>query len=169
MGNLFFSVLQHDLFLNPFLFFDCMGTRAVISKDGKPFIATHFDGSPNSLGCKLAKLEGIDDDDLIGAAMDNTIDFGVESVMDKVNAVRIPEIARKFNVSETEVKNGYQPFVAGPKDSPVSNIKNYNDMAEWEYNLNMATGRFQYREVLGPWKTKRTDPFKSLSTKVCRP
>ena len=80
-----------------------MGTRAIITIDEKPFLATHFDGYPDDLGFELMHTKTISD--IIGVAKKHIIDFADISLED-IRKERIAKIAKTHDISEENVING---------------------------------------------------------------
>ena len=157
-----------------------MGTRAIITKDGKPFIATHYDGNPSSLGRDL--LNKSSDEEIIKAAVEHTIDFADEIVCKIVNPERYAYIANKANeilkktgkkkrytikdIEDMDNKGESLTFgVQGAGDYPVGSIGGYNDFAEYQYDL--KEGKFYFRELSGeyPKSLKTAGKFVELNQK----
>ncbi len=69
-----------------------IGTRAVISFNSKPMLATHWDGYPSSLGRDLLhcdrSIEGV-----VEVAKAHIIDSADASVLETLNAERIKHLA----------------------------------------------------------------------------
>ena len=74
-----------------------IGTRAIISIDGKPMLATHWDGYPASLGRDLLNC-----DKSVKAAIEvakaHTIDSADTSLLDTLNAERVTLLAEKHQL-----------------------------------------------------------------------
>jgi len=74
-----------------------IGTRAIISIDGKPMLATHWDGYPASLGADLLhcnkSIEAV-----IEVAKAHTIDSADTSLLDTLNAERVTLLAEKHQL-----------------------------------------------------------------------
>ena len=72
-----------------------MGTRAIITINEKPFIATHWDGDPPCLGKKLwyTKTET----EIRAVANEHTIDFACPRVIKTEQKRRYARIASKTN------------------------------------------------------------------------
>ena len=68
-----------------------IGTRALISINGKPVLATHWDGYPSSLGKELLdcgnSIEGI-----LKIAQKHTIDPANFSVREELNRKRVRDL-----------------------------------------------------------------------------
>jgi len=80
-----------------------MGTRALISIQGKPTIATHWDGYPSSLGLDLLRR-----DKSLGAiiqvAESHTIDAADGSIREGLNRKRVMELCQKHHLTEEEIR-----------------------------------------------------------------
>jgi hypothetical protein len=77
----------------------------LISKDGKPMLATHWDGYPSDLGLDLL---GCDKSikAIIRVAKRHTIDAAHSSLREELNKVRVKELAKKHRLTETEIRDG---------------------------------------------------------------
>lgn len=147
-----------------------MGTRALITKDGKPFIATHWDGYPSSLGADL--LSAKTDEEIIKVAEGHTIDSADKSICEKANKKRYEHIARKANnklkkwgkkkrYTEEEIKKVHEEgkminfglMCAG--DYPIDSIDNYGDWAEYQYDL--KKGIWYFRALRGTYPDSLND------------
>lgn len=124
-----------------------MGTRAVISINGKLIIATHWDGYPSGLGKDIFKA--FTREEIIEAANKRNIDFAIRSIMDQINAPRIKELAKKHNMTEDAIIRGYRKGIVTADDYLVGDIRNYGDFAEYQYDL--TDGEWKYRTVNGAW------------------
>lgn len=140
-----------------------MGTRAIISKDGKPFLATHWDGDPESLGKELERTRTAEQ--IISVARKHTIDSASPPVMKTLNAVRLRMLMRKHKLSLEEIKKGVRRGnIIVAEDYEIGNIKNYDDFAEYQYNL--KNGKWEMRELHGEWKKAKAGKWKSLEKVV---
>ena len=133
-----------------------MGTRALITINQKPFIATHWDGYPSALGADL--LGKTTEVEIRAIAEKHDIDFACARVRQQVNKKRYAEIAKKtkgakkeYTAKEIEAldKQGkhLQFNLMGNGDYPIGSIKNYGDWAEYQYDL--QDGKWYYRPLSG--------------------
>jgi hypothetical protein len=76
-----------------------IGTRALISKDGRPMLATHWDGYPSSLGIDLLHCDKTMKA-VIKVAKRHTIDAAHRSIHEDLNRERIKELAEKHRLTE---------------------------------------------------------------------
>jgi len=113
----------------------------MISINGKPLLATHWDGDPGSLGADLKHVKSIND--IIIVASKYSINAARASILKKSNDVMI-SILKKNGVYEP----GYQ-WLAESKDKFVTNISRYGDFAEYQYDL--KGGKWRYRELSDMW------------------
>lgn len=144
-----------------------MGTRAMISVDGKPMIATHWDGYPDSLGRDLKKLKSKDIQSIIEVAKKHTIDFADNSIRKKINEERIRQLAKKHRLSEKKIKEGIRRGgVISAEDYEISPIKGYGDFAEFQYDIDSKTGKIRVRELSGMWGSGTKGKWKQLSKVV---
>lgn len=154
-----------------------MGTRAMITINEKPFIATHWDGCPSSLGADLllTKTEA----EIIAVANDHTIDAACAKVCKTENKKRFQYIADKTKGSKKEYsaedieklhKQGkcLQFEIMGADDWPISNIKGYDDWAEYQYDF--SNGKWRYRPLSGSYNESQQSAgkFKLLTKKTVK-
>ncbi len=133
-----------------------MGTRAIITQNGKPLIATHWDGYPESLGEDLKKMPDLSTDSIIKASEEHSIDFIDNSIGEQVTLSRLNTIAKKHNISIDEVKQGYRRGgVISSDDYEIGDIKIYDDFAEYQYDI--RNNAIYWREVSGCWRTRKVD------------
>ena len=83
-----------------------MGTRAIITIEGKPVIATHWDGYPDSLGEDLKEMPDLTIESILKVAEKHSVDFMEKSIGEKVMLDRIKALAKKHNLSIAEIKAG---------------------------------------------------------------
>lgn len=146
-----------------------MGTRALITSDEKPFIATHWDGYPSALGKAL--LGTRTPEEIINAAKERTIDFATKEVQEICNRERYAEIAAKTNgkytpeqIAQLHQEGKQLTFgVHAADDSPIGDIDNYGDWAEYQYDFTNNIWRF--RELSGsyPDSLDGAQPLKPLT------
>jgi hypothetical protein len=142
-----------------------MGTRAIISINSKPFVATHWDGDPTCLGASLyenvVKSSSNIKRDIVLVAKEHSID--AVDTPDEIFAAEINErfekIAKKTNGNYTveQLKKLYyedhkvmQFGLMVSDDWPMCDIKDYDDFAEYQYDI--TDGEWTYRELCGCWK-----------------
>lgn len=151
-----------------------MGTRALITINEKPFIATHWDGYPDSLGADLYGTTT--KNQIIKAAKEHVIDFAAPEVVRKIEVKRFAEIAAKTNgkYSAADVeklhKEGKQVTftIQGAGDYPIGRIEQYGDWAQYQYDL--SNGKWRYRSLRGcyPDSMSNVEPLKTLTKKACK-
>ena len=142
-----------------------MGTRAVI-KFGPIFIATHWDGNPDSLGRDLAELRVKNLESIVNVAKKHTIDCASQKVVDMVSNERFAQIAAKtkgkYSVAQLKELNKegrYVTFgVQTAGDYPIWTFKGYSDFAEYLYDIS-STGQVKYAKLDGEWKGVPKNPI----------
>ena len=161
-----------------------MGTRAMISFDGKPGIATHWDGDPGCLGQHL--LECADVTAIVYAAAKHSIDaidytivdaerFIMErfkAIADKANACPgKPGTTRKKYTAKSLLKlyveDGKQVSFAmmASDDYPIGAIADYGDWAEYQYDVRKAedgTLKVFVAKLHGEWNPEAKRSYKLL-------
>lgn len=126
-----------------------MGTRALICIDGKPMLATHWDGYPSSLGKEL--LDCGDSIELIlRIAKKHTIDAADSSVRGKLNRKRVRILSKNHRLTEEEIGKGLRRGnVLTAEDYEIGDIGNYGDWAEYQYDIRGDVVLF--RPLRGPF------------------
>ena len=127
-----------------------MGTRAMISINEKPFIATHWDGYYDGMGKQLesAKTKA----KIISIAKEHNIDFAdiTNPAIKKLCDTRIQELMKKHNLSEEKIKEGVRRgAIIAVDDYEITDIKRYGDFAEYHYDF--TEGVWRVRSVSGAW------------------
>jgi len=151
-----------------------MGTRAIITKNGKPFIATHWDGYPESLGEDLMNTKT--DKEIVEVAKKHNIDFAdLRSPSIKAERERrFRNISKKtkgkYSVKKLKemAKKGEQLRfgIHTPEFSPIDPIKHYDDYAEYQYDL--KDGKWRIRELGDTWKKAEKGVWQPLKKAVAR-
>lgn len=144
-----------------------MGTRAIITKDGKPLITTHWDGYLKGLGARLLDLPDYSVKSLIKAAEFHSIDFIDSKIGKDVKQARLEELAKKHNLTINQIKEGYRRgSVISSDDHEIGNIKIYDDWAEYQYDI--RTDEIYFRQLSGGWETSQhsTNEFKKLTKNI---
>jgi hypothetical protein len=139
------------------------GTRAAISIDGKPMLATHWDGYPTSLGrdplnCdKSVKA-------VIEVAKTHTIDSADASLLDTLNAERVTQVAEKHQPSEWEIKAGIRRgSVISADDYEISDIGTHRDLVEFQYDIRGNAVFFRKLDGWWPESLKQAAEFRRLT------
>jgi hypothetical protein len=140
-----------------------MGTRALISINGKPMIATHWAGNPSSLGLDLLEC-----DKSLGAiirvAESHTIDAADGSIREELNRKRVRGLSEKHALTEEEIRQGKRRgSIVCAEDYEVCDLKDYGDWAEYEYNIRNVEVFF--RRLIGPYpdSIRRISSFTRLT------
>lgn len=140
-----------------------MGTRALISINGKPTIATHWDGYSESLGIDLLgcdKSLGA----IIRVAQGHMIDAADSSIRVELNRTRIKELSKKHKLTEEEIKEGKRRGqIITAEDYEVCDIKRYGDWAEYEYDIRGQEVHFRQLKGQYPDSLKDAAGFQRLT------
>jgi len=142
-----------------------IGTRAVISFNGKPMLATHWDGYPTSLGLELLRCDK-SVSAVIQVAKAHTIDASDPQLIETLNRERVEQLAQKHQLSVQEIKAGKQRGnVISASDFEIADIGSYRDLAEFEYDV--RDNAVFFRELDGWWpeSLKRAAEFRRLTAK----
>lgn len=166
-----------------------MGTRALISKNGKPIIATHWDGNPDSLGRHLKNVKT--DEKILEEASKHSIDSIDKSFAPDTPFTVYDEDSKKYRTTyfpktdkemiEIAKRVGLVAKNISTKDAleqgfgtsnsegtiklaSVSDLgDNYGDWAEFQYDF--KDGEWFVRPLEGSWtkdKEKSKVGFKKL-------
>ena len=126
-----------------------MGTRALISINGKPMIATHWDGNPSSLGLDLLECDK-SLHAIIRVAQSHTIDAADGSIREELNRKRVRELSQKHDLTEEEIRQGKRRgSIVCAEDYEICDLKEYGDWAEYEYNI--RNEEVFFRRLIGPY------------------
>jgi hypothetical protein len=164
---------QHTL---PFLFlerppwpqpetFNFKRLKCYISFNGKPMLATHWDGYPSSLGRDLLNCDR-SINAVIEVAKAHTIDSADFSLLDTLNGERIRQLAEKHQLTVQEIKAGKRRGnVICADDYEISHMARYADPAEYQYDLSGKQIYFRPLDGWWPDALKHAAEFKLLSEK----
>ncbi len=131
-----------------------MGTRAIITKDGQPLIATHWDGYPESLGKDLSNMIDLSTESLIKVAEGHSIDFIEKTIGEQVKENRIQELSKRHKLPIEEIKKGMRRgSVLSSDDWEIGDIAIYDDWAEYQYDI--RDNSIYWRELSGSWKNSK--------------
>ena len=137
-----------------------MGTRAIISKNGEPFVATHWDGGVRNLGRGLVSV--FTDEEIIQVASEHVIDSASIEIRRILYDARIKELAIRYNLSERAIKQGTRRGnIFSARDFPIGSIDDYGDYAEYQYDL--RNGIWYARTLGGFWPTDSYGEWKDLT------
>ncbi len=142
-----------------------MGTRALICIDGKPVLATHWDGYPSALGKELLdcnkSVEAI-----IRVAESHTIDAADSSVREDLHRKRVQDLSEKHHLTEKKIRKGFRRGnVITAEDYEICDITEYGDWAEYQYDIRGQVVLF--RALRGPYpeSIKNAETFRILTPK----
>jgi hypothetical protein len=126
-----------------------IGTKAFISKDGKPLVDTHWDGYPSSLGLDLLRSD-MSFVAVIKATKKHTIDAAHRSIVGELNKERVRMLAQKHGLPEQKIKDGKRRGdVIAAEDYEICSIENYGDWAQYQYDIRSA--KIHFRPLNGCW------------------
>jgi hypothetical protein len=126
-----------------------IGTRAIISIEGKPMLATHWDGYPSSLGFELLHCDK-SIKTVIEVAKRQTVDAADPWLLDMLNRERVRQLAEKHQLTVDEIRAGVRRGnVICADDYEIADIRNYGDWAEYEYDL--CGKDLYFRLLTGGW------------------
>jgi hypothetical protein len=143
-----------------------IGTRAIISIDGKPMLATHWDGHPTSLGrdllCCDKSVKAV-----IEVAKAHTIDAADAQILDVLNRERVSQLAERHQLSVDEIKAGKRRGnVVSADDCEIADIGLHRDLAEFEYDIRDNAVFFRPLDGWWPESLKRAEEFKRLTARA---
>ena len=145
-----------------------IGTRALICIDGKPLLATHWDGYPSCLGVALLNCEKTVAA-IVEVAKGHTIDAAVISIRKDLNRHRVKTLAKKYRLTQAEIRAGKRRgCVICAEDYEIGSIDNYGDWAEYQYDIR---GQEVYFRPLGgfyPNSVNKASRFKLLTEKAAK-
>ena len=140
-----------------------IGTRALICIDGKPLLATHWDGYPSCLGLELLNCDK-NMPGIVEVAIEHTIDAADISILEKLNRERIKTLAKKHRLTQKEIKAGKRRgCVICAEDYEISSIENYGDWAEYQYDIRGQEVYFRPLSGIYPKSIINAGPFKQLT------
>ena len=145
-----------------------IGTRALICIDGKPLLATHWDGYPSCLGLKLLNCDKRVPT-ILEAAKEHTIDAADISILEKLNRERTKTLAKKHRLTQKEIKAGKRRgCVICAEDYEIGSIENYGDWAEYQYDIRGQEVYFRPLNGFYPKSLNRTSRFKLLTKEAAK-
>ena len=135
----------------------------MICIDGKPLLATHWDGYPSCLGLALLNCDK-SMPAIVEVAKEHTIDAADNVIRQDLNRDRIKTLAKKHRLTQAEIREGKRRgCVIRAEDYEIGSIENYGDWAEYQYDIR---GQEVYFRPLGGFYPKSVDKagrFKLLS------
>jgi len=140
-----------------------IGTRAVISINGKPMLATHWDGQPASLGKELMSF-GISVVAILRIAEKHTIDAADASLREDLNRQRIRKLSEQRMLTEAEIGEGFRRGnIPTTEDYEISDMRDYEDWAKYQYDIRGKV--LLFRPLTGPFpeSMKNAESFKVLT------
>ncbi len=145
-----------------------IGTRALISVAGKPFLTTHWDGYPSCLGLELLNCDKTEPG-IVEVAKDHTIDAAEITILVKLNRDRIKKLAKKHRLAQAEIKAGKRRgCVICAEDYEICSIGNYGDWAEYQYDVRGQKIYFRALSGFYPKSIDNAGLFKQLTESVAK-
>lgn len=142
-----------------------IGTRALISINGKVIIATHWDGYPSSLGMDI-----IDCDKSLKAV----VEVAKKHMIDCCHSLIKEELKKDRDIKKL-VKNSKRKAVfipdvrIGPgvngEDFEIDDIERYGDSAEYQYDIRGKEIYFRALKGTYPKSFETAEAFRLLSKK----
>jgi len=148
-----------------------IGTRAIISINGKPMLATHWDGYPTSLGLDLLRCDK-SMKAVTEVAKAHTIDAADPQVIETLNRERVSHLTEKHQLSVDEIKAGKRRGkVICADDFVIADLRTYRDLVEFEYDIRNKTVFFRPLDGWWPESLRKAAGFKHLTSKevACKP
>lgn len=142
-----------------------IGTRAIISINGKPMLATHWDGYPTSLGWDLMNCDK-SLKSVIEVAKAHTIDAADPLLLDVLNRERLSRFAEEHQLSVDEIKAGKRRGnVICADDFVIADIGAHRDLTEFQYDIRGKEVFFRPLEGWWPDSLKQAGDFTRLTAK----
>jgi hypothetical protein len=142
-----------------------IGTRAIISIQGKPMLATHWDGYPASLGHDLLDCDK-SAKAVIEVAKAHTIDAADPKLLEALNRERISQRALKHQLSFGKIKAGKRRGnVICADDFVIADLRTYRDLAEFVYDIRAKEVFFRPLDGWWPEALRNASEFKRLKAR----
>ena len=128
-------------------------------------LATHWDGYPSSLGSDLLHCDK-SIKAVIEVAKGHTIDAADPRILVALNGERVNALAGKHQLTVQEIKAGKRRGnVISADDYEISDISNYGDLAEYQYDISGKEVYFRPLDGWWPDAPKHAVEFKRLTEK----
>lgn len=135
----------------------------MISVEGKPMLATHWDGYPASLGSDLLHCDR-SIEAVVEVAKAHTIDAADPRILETLNRERVSDLAEKHQLTVDEIKAGIRRGnVICADDYEIANIGSYGDWAEYQYDIRGKDVFFRPLNDWWPDSLKHATDFKLLT------
>ena len=140
----------------------------MICIDGKPLLATHWDGYLSCLGLKLLDCNKTIPA-IVDAAKDHTIDAANIVILDDLNRQRIKTLVKKHRLTQAEIRAGKRRgCVICAEDHEISRIDNYSDWAEYQYDIRGQKVYFRALSGFYPESVNKASRFKLLTKEAAK-
>ena len=142
-----------------------IGTRAVISINGKPMLAAHWDGYPTSLGRDLLRCDR-SIEAVVEVAEAHTVDAADPQVLEALNRERLSQLAEKHQLSVDEIKAGKRRGkVICADDFVIADLRTYRDLVEFQYDIRGSEVYVRWLDGWWPESLKQAAGFRRLTAK----
>jgi len=142
-----------------------IGTRAIISIDGKPMLATHWDGNPTSLGRDLLRCDK-SIEAVVEVAEAHTVDAADPQVIEALNAERVTLLAEKHKLTAQEIKVAIRrENLISADDHEIADIGLHRDLAECHYDIRGNSVFFRKLDGWWPESLRNAGEFRLLRAK----
>jgi len=143
-----------------------IGTRAIISIEGRPMLATHWDGHPASLGRDFLRCDK-SIEAVIEVAKAHTIDAPDRQLLEALNAERVSQLAEKHQLSVQEIKAGKRRGnVISADEYEIADIGIHRDLAEFQYDIRGNAVFFRPLDGWWPETLRKAAEFERLTAKA---
>jgi len=140
----------------------------LICIDGKPLLATHWDGYPSCLGLELLNCEKTVAA-IVEVAKEHTIDSADIAIRKDLNRHRIKTLAKKHRLTQAEIKAGKRRgCVICAEDYEIGSIDNYGDWAEYQYDIRGQEVYFRPLNGFYPKSINKASRLKLLTEKAAK-
>jgi hypothetical protein len=140
----------------------------LICIDGKPLLATHWDGYPSCLGLKLLNCDK-SHRAIIDVAKEHTIDAADIAILEDLNRHRIKTLAKKHRLTQAEIRAGKRRgCVICAEDYEIGSIDSYGDWAEYQYDIRGQEVYFRALSGFYPKSIDNAGRFKQLTESVAK-
>ena len=135
----------------------------MICFDGKPLLATHWDGYPSCLGLELLNCDKTVPA-IVKVAKEHTIDAAEHTILEGLNRHRIKTLANKHCLTQAEISAGKRRgCVICAEDYDIGSMDNYGDWAEYQYDVRGQEVYFRPLSGIYPKSIINAGPFKQLT------
>jgi hypothetical protein len=140
----------------------------LICIDGKPLLATHWDGYPTCLGLELLNCDKTVAA-IVNVAKEHTIDAADIAILENLNKHRIKTLSKKHRLTQAEIRAGKRRgCVIWAEDYEIGKIENYGDWAEYQYDIRGQEAYFRPLSGFYPKSVDKASRFKLLTKEAAK-